>query len=33
MKIEQIDSLLLGNSYVVRITTDTGLTGIGQTAC
>ena len=33
MKIEQIESLLLGNGYVVRITTDTGLTGIGQTAC
>ena len=33
MKIEQIESLLIGNGYVVRITTDTGLTGIGQTAC
>ncbi len=33
MKIEKIESLLIDTSYVVRITTDTGLTGIGQTAC
>ena len=33
MKIEKIESFLIGNGYVVRITTDTGLTGIGQTAC
>jgi galactonate dehydratase len=33
MKIEKIESLLLGPAYVVRITTDSGLTGIGQTAC
>ena len=33
MKIEQVESFLIGNSYVVRITTDTGLSGIGQTAC
>lgn len=33
MKIERLESFLLGNGYVVRITTDTGLTGLGQTAC
>ena len=33
MKIEKIESFLIGNGYVVRITTDTGLTGLGQTAC
>ena len=33
MKIEQIESFLIGNGYVVRITTDSGIQGIGQTAC
>ncbi len=33
MKIDHIESLLLGNSYVTRIHTDTGLSGIGSTAC
>ncbi|MCC7263720.1 MAG: mandelate racemase/muconate lactonizing enzyme family protein, partial [Candidatus Latescibacteria bacterium] len=33
MKIDRIESLLLGNSYVTRIHTDTGLSGIGSTAC
>ena len=33
MKIDKIESMLIGGGFVVRITTDTGLTGIGQTAC
>ena len=33
MKIDKIESMLIGGAYVVRITTDTGITGIGQTAC
>ena len=33
MKIEEVESLRIGQSYVVRVRTDTGLTGIGQTAC
>ena len=33
MKIEKIESFLIGNGYVVRITTDSGIQGIGQTAC
>ena len=33
MKIEQIESLLIDNNYVVKLTTETGLTGLGQTAC
>lgn len=33
MTIESIESFFIGNGYVVRIRTDTGLTGIGQTAC
>jgi galactonate dehydratase len=33
MKIEQIESFLIGGGFVIRVTTDTGLTGIGQTAC
>lgn len=32
MKIDKLEHLLLGNSYVVRLTTDTGITGIGQSA-
>ena len=33
MKIEEVESIRIGAKYVVRIRTDTGLTGIGQTAC
>ena len=33
MKIEAVESFLIDNAYVVRVRTDTGLTGIGQTAC
>jgi len=33
MKIERIESILAGNSHIVRIFTDTGLEGIGQSAC
>ena len=33
MQIERIESFFIGGGYVVRLTTDTGLTGIGQTAC
>lgn len=33
MKIDKIESFFIGNGYVVRIYTDTGLSGIGQTAC
>ena len=33
MKIEQVETLLIGNGLVVRLTTDCGLTGLGQTAC
>ncbi len=33
MKIEQVESFLIRDAYVVRITTDSGISGIGQTAC
>ncbi len=33
MKIDKIESFFIGSGYVVRIWTDTGLSGIGQTAC
>ena len=33
MKIENIDSILAGNSHIVRITTDQGIDGIGQSGC
>ncbi len=33
MKIDRIESFLIGNSYVTRIHTDNGLSGIGQSAC
>ena len=33
MKIDQVEHFLLGNSYVVRLTTDTGISGIGTSAC
>lgn len=33
MKIERIESFLMGNGYVVRIQADNGLSGVGKTAC
>ncbi|MEE2709846.1 MAG: mandelate racemase/muconate lactonizing enzyme family protein [Gemmatimonadota bacterium] len=33
MKIESVETLLMGNGLVVRIHTDAGISGIGQTAC
>ena len=33
MKIDKIESFFIGNGYVIRIHTDTGLSGVGQTAC
>ena len=33
MKIESIESYFVGGGYLIRIRTDTGLTGLGQTAC
>ena len=33
MKIDKIESFFIGNGYVIRIWTDTGLSGVGQTAC
>ncbi len=33
MKIEKIESILSGNSHFVRIITDNGIEGIGQSAC
>ncbi|MBI4304772.1 MAG: galactokinase, partial [Chloroflexi bacterium] len=33
MKIEDVEGFLIADAYVVRIRTDTGLSGIGQTAC
>ena len=33
MNIERIEPILMGNGYVVRIHTDGGLSGLGQTAC
>ena len=33
LKIEQVESFLIRDAYVVRITTDSGISGIGQTAC
>ena len=33
MKIDNVESLVLGGALFVRITTDTGLVGLGQTAC
>jgi galactonate dehydratase len=33
MKIEAVESLLLGGAHFVRITTDDGLVGLGQSAC
>ena len=33
MKIEKVESLLLGSNHIVRIHTDNGTSGIGQSAC
>ncbi len=33
MEIAQVDSILLGDAHFVRITTDDGLVGLGQSAC
>ena len=33
MKIEKIESVLAGDSHIVRIITDNGIEGIGQSAC
>ena len=33
MKIEKVESLLLGSNHIVRIHTDDGTSGVGQSAC
>ena len=33
MKIERVESILAGNSQIVRVITDEGLVGVGQSAC
>ena len=33
MKIDKIESFFIRNGYVIRIYTDTGISGVGQTAC
>ena len=33
MKIDKIESFFIRNGYVIRIHTDTGISGVGQTAC
>ena len=33
MKIEKVESMLVGPSHIVRIRTDSGLSGVGQSAC
>ena len=33
MKIDKIESFFIGNGYVIRVHTDTGISGVGQTAC
>ena len=33
MQIDKVEHFLLGNSYVIRLTTDTGISGIGTSAC
>ena len=33
MKIERVESIRIGAKYLVRVHTDSGLTGLGQTAC
>ena len=32
-KIERVESILFGGAHFVRITTDDGVTGLGQSAC
>jgi galactonate dehydratase len=32
MKIQRLESLFIGPNYVLRVHTDNGLTGLGQTA-
>ena len=32
MKIEEVESLLIGDAHIVRIHTDSGISGIGQSA-
>ena len=33
MKIDKVESFFIRNGYVIRIHTDTGISGVGQTAC
>ena len=33
MKIDKIESFFIRNGYVIRVHTDTGISGVGQTAC
>lgn len=33
MKIERVESILAGNSQIVRVITDNGVVGVGQSAC
>jgi galactonate dehydratase len=33
MKIERVESMLVGSNHIVRIFTDNGLSGVGQSAC
>lgn len=33
MKIEEVESLLIGDAHIVRIRTDNGISGIGHSAC
>ena len=33
MRIERVESLLLGNNHIVRVFTDNGLSGVGHSAC
>jgi galactonate dehydratase len=33
MKIADVESMILGGAHLVRITTDTGIVGLGQSAC
>ena len=33
VKIEEITSYYIGGGYVIKIRTDSGISGLGQTAC
>ncbi len=33
MKIEKVETMIVGRNLIVRIWTDSGLSGIGQSAC